>query len=41
MIAIQALEQHTAENAKLQQLVEEQQVLLQRMEERLEALEAR
>ena len=41
MIAIQALEQRTAQVAELEQLVGEQQAQTQRMEKRLEALEAR
>ena len=41
MVAIQALEQRTAQVAGLERLVEEQQAQLQRMEERLRVLEAR
>ena len=41
MIAIQALEQRTAQVAGLEQLVTVQQAQLQAMEQRLKALEAR
>ena len=40
MLAIQALEKRTAQVAELQQLVGEQQVQLQKVEERLKVLEA-
>jgi uncharacterized coiled-coil protein SlyX len=41
MIAIQALEQRTAQVAELEQLVGEQQAQMQGLEERLKKLEAR
>lgn len=41
MIAIQALEQRTAQVVELEQLVIEQQAQMQGLQERLKALEAR